>query len=54
LFLVFDDKWLTFKSFIGNVEYRVTEESLIERLNTDMSAAASSIDKECRLEYFPL
>ncbi|XP_062213762.1 uncharacterized protein LOC133914748 [Phragmites australis] len=32
----------------GNVLYRVTKESLMERLNTDMRAASLSISKECR------
>ncbi|EXB38856.1 hypothetical protein L484_027290 [Morus notabilis] len=32
-----------------NVSYRVTEESMIERLNTDMHAACLAIDKECRV-----
>ncbi|XP_068647815.1 putative uncharacterized protein YDL057W isoform X2 [Aristolochia californica] len=31
------------------VEYRVTEESLMDRLTTDMRAASLSIDKECRV-----
>ncbi|KAK8924213.1 hypothetical protein KSP39_PZI019121 [Platanthera zijinensis] len=30
-----------------NVEYRVTEESLMDRLNTDMHAACRAIDKDC-------
>ncbi|CAN6310240.1 unnamed protein product, partial [Urochloa humidicola] len=32
----------------GNVLYRVTKESLMERLNTNMHAASLSISKECR------
>nr|XP_034594697.1 uncharacterized protein LOC117856438 [Setaria viridis] len=32
----------------GKVLYRVTKESLMERLNTDMHAASLSISKECR------
>ncbi|KAK3161098.1 hypothetical protein QOZ80_1BG0071790 [Eleusine coracana subsp. coracana] len=32
----------------GNFWYRVTKESLMERLNTDMRAASLSISKECR------
>ncbi|XP_010090057.2 putative uncharacterized protein YDL057W [Morus notabilis] len=32
-----------------NVSYRVTEESMTERLNTDMHAACLAIDKECRV-----
>ncbi|PNT77037.1 hypothetical protein BRADI_1g56955v3 [Brachypodium distachyon] len=31
----------------GKVLYRVTKESLMERLNTDMRAASASISKEC-------
>ncbi|KAK8962308.1 hypothetical protein KSP40_PGU009902 [Platanthera guangdongensis] len=33
----------------GKVEYRVTEESLMDRLNTDMHAACRAIDKDCRV-----
>ncbi|XP_021715105.1 mycophenolic acid acyl-glucuronide esterase, mitochondrial-like [Chenopodium quinoa] len=33
----------------GNVLYRVTKESLMERLNTDMHEAALKIDKNCRV-----
>lgn len=33
---------------VENVNYRVTKESLMERLNTDMRAASVSISKECR------
>jgi len=33
----------------GIILYRVTKESLMERLNTDMHAACLSISKECRL-----
>ncbi|KXG32772.1 uncharacterized protein LOC8078632 isoform X2 [Sorghum bicolor] len=32
----------------GKILYRVTKESLMERLNTDMHAASLSISKECR------
>ncbi|PON84410.1 hypothetical protein TorRG33x02_197430, partial [Trema orientale] len=32
-----------------NVRYCVTEESMTDRLNTDMQAACLQIDKECRL-----
>ncbi|CAO2179480.1 unnamed protein product [Urochloa humidicola] len=32
----------------GKVLYKVTKESLMERLNTDMHAASLSISKECR------
>jgi len=33
----------------GIILYRVTKESLMERLNTDMHAASLSISKDCRL-----
>jgi len=33
----------------GNAGFRVTEESLMERLNTDMHEACLKIDKECRV-----
>ncbi|XP_020242499.1 uncharacterized protein LOC109820713 isoform X4 [Asparagus officinalis] len=33
----------------GEVEYRVTKESLMDRLNTNMDAAARSIDRDCRV-----
>ncbi|KAF0916297.1 hypothetical protein E2562_005901, partial [Oryza meyeriana var. granulata] len=36
------------KAKSGKVLYRVTTESLMERLNTDMRAASLSISKECR------
>lgn len=36
------------KNKSGKVLYRVTKESLMERLNTDMRAASISISKECR------
>ncbi|KAI0494089.1 hypothetical protein KFK09_024220 [Dendrobium nobile] len=35
----------------GKVEFRVTEESLMDRLTTDMRAACHAIDKECRLFF---
>lgn len=41
-----------FEHTAGKVEYRVTEESLKDRLDTDMHAACHSIDKECRLDMF--
>ncbi|XP_044976215.1 uncharacterized protein LOC123443757 isoform X1 [Hordeum vulgare subsp. vulgare] len=34
-------------SNVGNMLYRVTKESLMERLNTDMRATSLSISKEC-------
>uniref|UniRef100_A0A3Q7H7T6 Serine aminopeptidase S33 domain-containing protein n=1 Tax=Solanum lycopersicum TaxID=4081 RepID=A0A3Q7H7T6_SOLLC len=36
--------------FVGNVDYRVTEESLMDRLNTNMHDACLQIDKGCRME----
>ncbi|PON84411.1 Alpha/beta hydrolase fold [Trema orientale] len=33
----------------GSISYRVTEESMIDRLNTDMHAECLQIDKECRV-----
>ncbi|XP_015692225.1 uncharacterized protein LOC102717014 isoform X1 [Oryza brachyantha] len=36
------------KTKSGRVLYRVTKQSLMERLNTDMRAASLSISKECR------
>ncbi|KAA8523256.1 hypothetical protein F0562_009679 [Nyssa sinensis] len=37
------------KNKTGQVYYRVTEESLIDRLNTNMHEACLLIDKECRV-----
>ncbi|KAJ0964495.1 hypothetical protein J5N97_025633 [Dioscorea zingiberensis] len=37
------------KNKSGKVEYRVTEESLLDRLSTDMRAACTCINKECRV-----
>ena len=34
---------------VANVRYRVTKESMMDRLNTDMHAACLQIDKKCRL-----
>jgi hypothetical protein len=33
----------------GSLDYRVTEESLMDRLGTNMHEACLQIDKECRL-----
>nr|DAD44406.1 TPA_asm: hypothetical protein HUJ06_002636 [Nelumbo nucifera] len=33
----------------GFIDYRVTEESLLDRLNTDMAVACHLIEKECRV-----
>lgn len=35
--------------FVGDVDYRVTEESLMDRLNTNMHDVCLQIDKGCRL-----
>ncbi|KAG8051544.1 hypothetical protein GUJ93_ZPchr0001g29693 [Zizania palustris] len=40
--------FLDVKDKSENVGYRVTKESLMERLNTDMRAVSTSISKECR------
>ncbi|CAO2165295.1 unnamed protein product [Urochloa humidicola] len=40
--------YLDIKDKYENFNYRVTKESLMERLNTDMCAASISISKECR------
>ncbi|XP_058073880.1 uncharacterized protein LOC131222731 isoform X1 [Magnolia sinica] len=44
-----NDGFIDVKDEAGNVEFRVTEESLMDRLNTDMRAACLSIDKDCRV-----
>jgi uncharacterized protein len=36
---------------VGKFLYRVTKESLMERLSTDMRAASLSISKECRFRH---
>ncbi|XVE54072.1 hypothetical protein DITRI_Ditri03aG0052600 [Diplodiscus trichospermus] len=43
------DGYFDVKNKAGDVEYRVTEESLMERLRTDMHGACLKIDKECRV-----
>ncbi|GLT47806.1 hypothetical protein SLA2020_214680 [Shorea laevis] len=43
------DGFLEVKNKRGGVQYCVTEESLIDRLNTNMHEACLKIDKECRL-----
>ncbi|KAJ4708661.1 Alpha/beta-Hydrolases superfamily protein [Melia azedarach] len=43
------DGYIDVKNTIGDVEYRVTEESLMDRLNTNMHEACLHIDKECRV-----
>ncbi|KAK1314597.1 hypothetical protein QJS10_CPA06g01062 [Acorus calamus] len=43
------DGFIDVKDKSGNVDYRVTEESLMDRLNTDMHTACLSIDQNCRV-----
>lgn len=43
------DGFLDIKDGAGNVEYRVTKESLEDRLSTDMNAACLAIPKECHV-----
>lgn len=41
--------WLTVSYFLtGNFEYRVTEESLMDRLTTNTRVACQSIHQNCR------
>ncbi|KAL4296521.1 hypothetical protein GQ457_12G022380 [Hibiscus cannabinus] len=41
--------YIDVKNNTGGVEYRVTEEALMDRLGTDMREACLKIDKECRV-----
>lgn len=43
------DGYIDVKSKTGEVEYRLMEESMIERLNTDMHEACRLIDSRCRV-----
>lgn len=43
------DGYIDVKTKTGAVNYRVTEESLLERINTNMHEACVSIDKSCRV-----
>ncbi|XP_020597016.1 uncharacterized protein LOC110036823 isoform X2 [Phalaenopsis equestris] len=43
------DGFIDVKDKTGKFEYRVTEESLMDRLTTDMRAACHAIDKKCRV-----
>ncbi|XP_012076945.1 uncharacterized protein LOC105637890 [Jatropha curcas] len=43
------DGFIDVKDKAGNFDYRVTLESLMDRLNTDMHKACLLIDKECRV-----
>ncbi|XP_010262104.1 PREDICTED: uncharacterized protein LOC104600706 [Nelumbo nucifera] len=43
------DGFIDVKDKTGKAEYRVTEESLLDRLNADMAVACHLIEKECRV-----
>ncbi|KAB2077090.1 hypothetical protein ES319_A06G080000v1 [Gossypium barbadense] len=43
------DGHIDVKNKTGGIEYRVTEEALMDRLRTDMLEACLKIDKECRV-----
>ncbi|PIN10050.1 putative esterase [Handroanthus impetiginosus] len=43
------DGYIDVKTRTGEVDYRVTEESMMERLNTNMHEACLSIDGKCRV-----
>ncbi|KAJ0089805.1 hypothetical protein Patl1_13483 [Pistacia atlantica] len=43
------DGFIDVKNSTGSVEYRVTKESMMDRLNTNMHEACLQIDKECRV-----
>lgn len=43
------DGFIDIKNRAGDVDYRVTEESLMDRLNTNMHDACLQIDKGCRV-----
>eukprot|EP00262_Sarcandra_glabra_P015015 TRINITY_DN4544_c0_g1_i3.p1 TRINITY_DN4544_c0_g1~~TRINITY_DN4544_c0_g1_i3.p1 ORF type:complete len:319 (+),score=53.09 TRINITY_DN4544_c0_g1_i3:97-957(+) len=43
------DGYIDVANKAGEIAYHVTEESMMDRLNTDMHAACLSIDKECRV-----
>ncbi|GMY36315.1 non-heme chloroperoxidase-like isoform X4 [Fagus crenata] len=44
-----EDGFIDVKNKTGGVDYRVTEESLLERFSTNMHDACLQIDKECRV-----
>uniref|UniRef100_A0A2N9EP89 Serine aminopeptidase S33 domain-containing protein n=1 Tax=Fagus sylvatica TaxID=28930 RepID=A0A2N9EP89_FAGSY len=44
-----EDGFVDIKNKTGSVDFRVTEESLLERLSTNMHEACLQIDKECRV-----
>ncbi|GAV78494.1 Abhydrolase_5 domain-containing protein [Cephalotus follicularis] len=44
-----DYGFIDIKNKTGSIEYRVTEKSMIDRLNTDMHEACLKIAKECRV-----
>lgn len=43
------DGYFDVKNKSGGIEYRVTEEGLLERINTDMHEACLKIDEKCRV-----
>ncbi|XP_044471718.1 uncharacterized protein LOC123200559 isoform X2 [Mangifera indica] len=43
------DGFIDVKNNTGSVEYRITKESLMDRLNTNMHEACLQINKECRV-----
>ncbi|KAL8035913.1 hypothetical protein ABFS82_12G122600 [Erythranthe guttata] len=43
------DGYIDIKKRTGEVDYRVTKESIMERLNTNMHEACLSIDEKCRV-----
>ncbi|PKU86606.1 hypothetical protein MA16_Dca023812 [Dendrobium catenatum] len=43
------DGFIDVKDRTGKVEFRVTEETLMDRLSTDMRPPCHAIDKECRV-----
>lgn len=50
LFLLYSEQSIQISFRAGKFKYRVTEESLMDRLTTDTHAACLSIQPECRLE----
>lgn len=53
VYILLSLSWASVLPGAGNVQYRVTKESLMERLNTDIRAVSMSITKECRLGNYP-
>lgn len=44
-----EDGFIDVRDKMGRYAYRVTKESLMDRLKTDMGSACSSVDKNCRV-----